>query len=301
MFEKLKTSLNLFAERLSKTELRGKELDHIIEDLKLTLIENDVAYTVAEEICDRLRESVIGISVPRLGDTKKPVKAILYEVLTGILDGSGDAAFFKTVDAKRQLHEPCVIVFVGINGTGKTTSIAKLADLLIKRGYSVVLACADTYRAGSIEQLEEHARRIGVRTVRQSYGSDAAAVAFDAINYARSHGINAVLVDTAGRMQTNRNLLEEMRKIVRVTDPDMVILVVDSLAGNDAVEQARAFSEAVRIDGVFLTKLDADARGGSAISIARVIRKPILFAGIGQSYSDVISFDPDRIVSRILS
>jgi fused signal recognition particle receptor len=301
MFEKLKTSLNLFAERLSKTELRGKELDRIIEDLKLTLIENDVAYTVAEEICDRLRESVIGISVPRLGDTKKPVKAILYEVLTGILDGSGDAAFFKTVDAKRQLHEPCVIVFVGINGTGKTTSIAKLADLLIKRGYSVVLACADTYRAGSIEQLEEHARRIGVRTVRQSYGSDAAAVAFDAINYARSHGINAVLVDTAGRMQTNRNLLEEMRKIVRVTDPDMVILVVDSLAGNDAVEQARAFSEAVRIDGVFLTKLDADARGGSAISIARVIRKPILFAGIGQSYSDVISFDPDRIVSRILS
>ena len=162
------------------------------------------------------------------------------------------------------------------------------------------MAAADTYRTGSIEQIEEHARRIGVRAIKHDYGGDAAAVAFDAANYARAHGVNVVLIDSAGRMQTNKNLLEEMKKIVRVVKPDLTILVVDALTGNDAVEQGRIFSEAVTVDGVILTKLDADAKGGSAISMATIIGKPIFFATVGQNYEDLISFNPDQMVSKIV-
>jgi fused signal recognition particle receptor len=187
-----------------------------------------------------------------------------------------------------------------VNGTGKTTTIAKVANLLLKKGYSVVLAGSDTYRAGSIEQLEGHAKRLGIRVIKHPYRSDAAAVAFDAINYARSHGINAVLVDTAGRMQTNRNLIDEMKKIVKVAKPHLTVLVVDALAGNDSVEQARIFDEAVGINGVILTKLDADVKGGAAISIAFAVKKPILFLGIGQFYDDLTSFDPRFVVESIV-
>jgi fused signal recognition particle receptor len=165
----------------------------------------------------------------------------------------------------------------------------------------VVLAGSDTYRAGSIEQLEGHGKRLGVRVITHLYGSDAAAVAFDAVNYARSHGINAVLVDTAGRMQTNRNLVDEMKKIVHVAKPHLTLLVVDALAGNDAVEQAQVFDEAVGLDGVVLTKADADVKGGAAISIAFAIKKPILFLGTGQFYDDLTAFDPRDLVDQILA
>ena len=300
MFEKLKSGLGSVLEKISKTELTGKDLENVLQELKTTLAENDVAYPVAERICDGIRQRAPQIQVGRLGDRRQPVAAIVREVILDVLKGSGEATFFEKINTKRQAHEPAVIVFVGINGTGKTTTVAKIAYLLKKRGYSVVIACADTFRTGSIEQLEEHARRIGVKTIKHTYGADAAAVAFDSINHARANGINAVLIDTAGRMQTKRNLLEEMKKIIRVASPDFVMLVVDSLTGNDAVEQGRSFSESVKIDGVTLTKLDADARGGSAISLAAVIGKPVIFAGTGQAYEDLISFDPATIVNRIV-
>ncbi len=193
------------------------------------------------------------------------------------------------------------MLFVGVNGTGKTSSIAKIGHLLLRKGFSVVIAAADTYRTGSIEQIEEHARRIGIKTIKHDYGGDAAAVAFDAVNHAKAHSINVVLIDTAGRMQTNTNLLEEMKKIVRVAKPDLTILVVDALTGNDAIEQGRIFSSAVKIDGIILTKLDADTKGGSAISMATVIGKPILFAAVGQSYDDLVSFDPEQMVAKLIS
>ncbi|MCW3976142.1 MAG: hypothetical protein NWE86_07880, partial [Candidatus Bathyarchaeota archaeon] len=181
-----------------------------------------------------------------------------------------------------------------------TTSIAKLAYLLSKKKYSTVIACSDTYRTGSIEQLEEHARRIGVKTIKHRYGADAAAVAYDAISYARSKGVNVVLIDTAGRMQTNKNLLDEMRKIVRIANPDLTILVVDALTGNDALEQGRIFSETIPIDGVILAKLDADAKGGSAISLSHITGKPVLFVGTGQNYDDLMEFNPKFIIDNIL-
>ncbi|MCD6465381.1 signal recognition particle-docking protein FtsY, partial [Candidatus Bathyarchaeota archaeon] len=167
-------------------------------------------------------------------------------------------------------------------------------------GYSVVLACSDTFRAGSIEQLEQHAKRLGVNVIKHRYGSDAAAVAYDAVQHARARGINVVLIDTAGRMQTNRNLMAEMEKIVRVVNPDLVIFVGDALTGNDVVSQAEEFNRHVSISGSILTKMDADAKGGAAISIAYVTKKPIIFLGVGQEYNDLEPFKPELIVNRIL-
>lgn len=300
MFEKLRSNLDSIVDKISKTELTGKDLEQLLQELKTTLAENDVAYLVAERICDGIRQRAASVQVSRLGDRRQPVRSIVREVLLDALKGSGEGSFFEKINTKKQAHEPAIIVFVGINGTGKTTTVAKIAYLLKNRGYSVVIACGDTYRTGSIEQLEEHARRLDVKTIKHTYGADAAAVAFDSINHARANGINTVLIDTAGRMQTKRNLLDEMKKIVRIASPDFVMLVVDSLTGNDAVEQGRSFSESVRIDGITLTKLDADARGGSAISLAAEIGKPVIFAGTGQAYEDLISFDPTTIVDRII-
>ena len=300
MFEKLKSGLNGFANKISQKELSDKDVTQILDEFLLVLVENDVAYSVAKRICDNLQIKLKQIQVKRFSDPTGSAKAVLREVLSELLQGSGDMRFFDTLNRCKDEHRPAIILFVGVNGTGKTSSIAKIGHLLIGDGFSVIMAAADTYRTGSIEQIEEHARRIGVRAIKHDYGGDAAAVAFDAANYAKAHGVNVVLIDSAGRMQTNKNLLEEMKKIVRVVKPDLTILVVDALTGNDAVEQGRIFSEAVNLDGVILTKLDADAKGGSAISMATIIGKPIFFAAIGQNYEDLISFNPDQMVSKIV-
>jgi fused signal recognition particle receptor len=189
---------------------------------------------------------------------------------------------------------------VGINGTGKTTTIAKIAKFLGDKGCSVVLAGSDTYRAGSIEQLEEHARRLSLRMIKHSYGADPAAVAFDAISHAKAHGINVVLIDTAGRMQTNQNLMKELAKVKRVVSPDLTVLTLDSLIGNDAVMQAEEFHRSIGIDATILTKVDADVKGGSALSVTYVTQKPILFIGVGQTYKDLELFNPEKFVNMVL-
>jgi fused signal recognition particle receptor len=300
LFEKLRSGINGLVQKISQKEFSDKDIDRVLNEFLLVLVQNDVAYDVAKKICDSLREKLEATQVRRFSDATEPAKTILREVLLDLLKGSGEEPFFRVLDESKGQQKTAVILFVGVNGTGKTSTIAKMAFLLQRKGYSVIIAAADTYRTGSIEQIEEHARRIGVRTIKHEYGGDAAAVAFDAANYASAHGTNTVLIDTAGRMQTNKNLLEEMRKIARVANPNLTILVVDSLTGNDAVEQGRSFSEAVKIDGVILTKLDADAKGGSAISMAAIIGKPILFATVGQNYEDLIPFEPKAMVEKIV-
>jgi len=301
LFEKLRTHMSDFLDRFSKTEIKGKELDRLLEEFKLLLIENDVALQVAEHICQMMKERIEKTSVPRFGDRAEILESILREVLKDVLNAGGTMNILEEIQKKRGTSQPTVIIFVGINGTGKTTTIAKVANLLQKKGFSVVVSCSDTYRTGSIEQLETHARRVGVRSIKHKYGADAAAVAFDTINYARSHGIDVVLIDTAGRMQTDRNLMKEIEKIVRVTSPDFTIFVGDALAGNDAVSQAEEFIKYVKVDGSILTKLDADAKGGSAISIAYVTKRPIIFLGVGQRYEDLIAFDSDLLVSKMIA
>ena len=300
MFEKLKSGLDGFANKISQKEMSDKDVAQILDEFLLVLVENDVAYSVAKRICDNLQIKLKQIQVKRFSDPTESAKGVLREVLSELLQGSGDMKFFEVLNRCKDEQRPAIVLFVGVNGTGKTSSIAKIGHLLLADDFSVIMAAADTYRTGSIEQIEEHARRIGIRAIKHDYGGDAAAVAFDAANYAKAHAINVVLIDSAGRMQTNKNLLEEMKKIVRVVKPDLTILVVDALTGNDAVEQGRVFSEAVTVDGVILTKLDADAKGGSAISMTTIIGKPIFFAAVGQNYEDLIPFNPDQMVSKIV-
>jgi len=200
---------------------------------------------------------------------------------------------------KNSEKRPFLIIFLGFNGTGKTTTMAKIANLLIKNDLSVVFAAADTFRHASIEQLEEHGKNLGVKVIKHKYGSDPAAVIFDAVNYAKSKSIDVVLADTAGRTHIDKNLMEELKKIVRVNKPDMKILVIDSTSGNDVVEQARRFNE-VNVDAVILTKWDVDEKGGTAISVAYAIKKPIIFLGTGQSYEDLKPFNVDEYLSEIL-
>jgi fused signal recognition particle receptor len=300
LFDKLKLSFGGLVQKVSQKELSEKEISQVLDEFLLVLVENDVAYSVAQKICGSLRDKLKTVEVRRFSDSTEPAKTVLREVLLELLKGSGEESFFKVLNERKSEQKSSIILFVGVNGTGKTSSIAKIGHLLLRRGFSVVIAAADTYRTGSIEQIEEHARRIGIKTIKHDYGGDSAAVAFDAVNYASAHGINVVLIDSAGRMQTNKNLLEEMKKIARVAKPDLTILVVDALTGNDAVDQGQKFSEAVNIDGVILTKLDADAKGGSAISMAAVIGKPILFATVGQNYEDLVSFEPEQMVENII-
>ena len=300
MFDRLRAQFSNFYDRIAKTELKGKDLDNVLDEFQLSLIENDVAVSAADFISNELREKLKDVQFARLTDPRTRVKVILQEVLLSLLQRAGQLDIFALIDKKKSIGEPAVLVFIGINGTGKTTSIAKLAHVLQKKGRTVILAASDTYSSGSIEQLEEHARRIGVRVIKHQYGADPAAVAFDAVNYAKAHRINAVLIDTAGRMQNNKNLLEEMRKIVRVTSPDLTILVVDALTGNDAVEQGKVFSEAVKIDGIILAKLDADVKGGSAISLSYIMGKPVTMVGTGQKYDDLEPFQAESIVKNLI-
>ena len=300
MFERLRTHISAFFDKVSKTELKGENLETPLEEFKLTLLESDVAIPVADYICARLKERVEGLTVPRFSEVREPLRTGLHQVLLEVLKSGERRSLLEVIDEKRKLGEPASIVFVGINGTGKTTTIAKVGHLLLRKGYSVVFACSDTYRTGSIEQLEEHSRRIGVKMIRHKYGADAAAVAFDAISYGRSHGINVILIDTAGRMQTNRNLMEELKKIKRVVKPDFTILTVDSLTGNDAVTQAEEFDKEVGIDATILTKIDADVKGGAALSVSYVTRKPIIYVGTGQRYEDLKPFEAEWFIKTVL-
>ena len=301
MFERLRENVRGLVNKISMTELKAEDLRSILWDFKLTLIESDVAMVVADHICEEIEKRLTGLKVSRLEDRKKLVRETLQTVLLDTLEAPEKTDLEGVIEKKKGMREPTVIVFVGINGTGKTTTIAKIAHFLLREQYSVVLAGSDTFRAGSIEQLEIHAKRLGVHMIKHQYGADAAAVAFDAVQYAKARGVNVVLIDTAGRMQTNKNLLLEMEKIVRVVKPDLVIFVGDALAGNDAVFQAEEFNKSVRIDGSVLTKIDADAKGGAAISVTYVTKKPILYVGTGQGYGDLEPFKPETIVNRILN
>ena len=300
MFEKLKSGFKGLVSKVTTTELKTENLSPILSDFKMSLAENDVAYQVADKICDELEKRLAGVSVKRLDDRKQIVEDNLRQVLLDVMLTSKRIDLLKLAEEKRQKKQPFTLMFVGINGTGKTTTIAKVAQFLRDKSFSVILAAADTYRAGSIEQLEEHGKRLGMRVVKSIYGGDPAAVAYDAVSHAKAHGINVVLIDTAGRMQTNQNLMNELVKIKRVVCPNLTVFVVDSLIGNDAVMQAEEFNKAICVDATILTKVDADVKGGSALSVTYVTQRPILFIGVGQTYKDLELFNPEKFVNMIL-
>ena len=273
-----------------------KDLTDPLWALEMALLESDVALPVAEQIVSSVKSELVGHKKKIGADTGQLAEDALRSALMKMLSANR-LDFDEYIKTK---EKPVKILFVGVNGTGKTTSIAKVARYLMNQGYSVVLAAGDTFRAGAIEQLEVHGSRLGLKVIKHKTGGDPAAVIFDAVEYAKAHNKDVVLSDTAGRLHTNINLMDQMRKIVRVTNPDLLIFVDEAIAGNDAVERARLFNESVPIGGSILTKTDADAKGGSAISIAYITGKPVLFLGVGQDYPDLVKFEPQWLVDRLL-
>ena len=276
--------------------LEEKDLEEPMWALEMALMESDVALPVAEEIIREVKSDLVGKKRKIGADTGAIAEQSLRNALLTILSRN----YLDFDEYIKSKEKPIKILFVGVNGTGKTTSIAKVARYLMNQSYSVVLAAGDTFRAGAIEQLEVHGNSLGLKVVKHKTGGDPAAVIFDAIEYAKAHNKDVVLADTAGRLHTNINLMDQMRKIVRVTKPDLLIFVDEAIAGNDAVERARLFNESVPIDGSILTKTDADAKGGSAISIAYITGKPVLFLGVGQTYPDLVKFEPEWLVDRLM-
>ncbi|AKB38543.1 Signal recognition particle 54 kDa protein [Methanosarcina siciliae C2J] len=277
--------------------LDNKDLEEPLWELEMGLLESDLALSVSEAIVESVKNQLTG-TTKRIGsNTGEIVEVALKKAILDVVS----ANTFDFDEYVKNREKPVHIVFVGINGTGKTTSISKITNRLLKSGYSVVLAAGDTFRAGAIDQLGIHASRLGVKMIKHQAGADPAAVIYDAVQYAKAHKIDFVLSDTAGRMHTNMNLMAQMEKICRVSSPDLIIFVDEAVAGNDAVERAAQFNEAVPIDGSILTKIDADAKGGSAISIAYITGKPILFFGVGQGYEDLKKFDPEWFVDQLFN
>ncbi|MDC6463163.1 signal recognition particle-docking protein FtsY, partial [Nitrosopumilus sp.] len=298
MFDSLRKAFSNVAKSLGEKELNEKDIESILFELEVSLLESDVAGEVIDSINSNLKEKLIGSKIDK-NEIEKFVKDNLISNISSLFDSAGEIDIFEKIDEKNKQNQPFLIVFVGINGTGKTTSLAKLASLLQEKKYSVVIAAADTFRAGAIEQLREHANRLNLKLVAQNYESDPAAVARDAVLYAKSHKTDCVLIDTAGRMQTSKNLMEQIAKITKVVNPDMTIFVGDSLAGNDTVNQAREFYNHVKFNGSILTKSDADAKGGAALSIVAVTSTPVLYLGTGQEYSDLKSFDKNIFLETV--
>ncbi len=277
-----------------------KHVDDLLWDLEMGLLEGDVAMEVASEVVDSVKNDLVGKKIKRSNDITEYTFNALRDAVAEIIDIDGKS-MTEMIEEKKVQGEPLVVMFVGINGTGKTTTIGKLANFYLKKGYTPVIAASDTFRAGAIEQVTHHADNVGVKIIKHQKGSDPAAVAFDAVEHAKAQGKELVLIDTAGRMQTNTNLMDEMKKIKRVAKPDLVVFVGDALTGNDATEQARKFNDAIDIDGVILTKADADSKGGASLSIGYVIQKPIMFLGIGQGYEDIMEYDAEWMLDQLFS
>ncbi|MDP2925889.1 MAG: signal recognition particle-docking protein FtsY [Nanoarchaeota archaeon] len=295
--EEKKQEKKSFLQKLKSTfiyRITEEDFNNLFDDLEMLLLENNVALGVVEDIKKNLSKRLIDREIKKdeLDEIiKKELKSSLYDILIDPDD---------PIDAvKLKKDKPFVILFFGINGSGKTTSIAKLAYHLKEKGYSVVLAAADTFRAASIEQIQIHADKLKVHLIKQDYGADPAAVGFDAIKYAKNHHIDVVLIDTAGRMHTKTNLISEMEKIVRVTNPDLKIFVAESIAGNDATEQAKTFHKSVNIDGTILSKADVDEKGGTIISVSHATKKPIFYLGTGQEYKDLKLFNKEEYIESL--
>ncbi|NOR38366.1 MAG: signal recognition particle-docking protein FtsY [Candidatus Thorarchaeota archaeon] len=297
MFDKLRGAINNAVTK----ELTDKNLSDAVWELQLVLIQNDVAVEVAEHICELTKKKILGSRTGRLENLTKLFRSAVHDSVIEVLTPEYPLDLLEFAQKRKDEGDTTTILFVGVNGTGKTTTLAKLAHLYKENGFSVVIAAGDTYRAGSIEQLEKHAEKLDIRVIKHDYGSDAAAVAYDAIAHAKAKHIDIVLIDSAGRMQSNKNLLQEMKKMARVAEPDLKIFVGDALAGNDALSQAKEFNDAIGIDGAILTKIDADPSGGAALSVAFITGRPVVYVGVGQGYEDLQQFDPEWLAQRLMS
>lgn len=292
--EETKGLFKKIGQKINKIKISEKQFETYSEELEMLLLENNVALDVAERITLELRNKIMNKEV-----IKKEIEEEIKDEFKNIIEEILVEPFNVLEKIKAKEKKPYVILFCGINGSGKTTTIAKVADWLKRKNISCVIAASDTFRAASIEQIREHGEKIGVKVISNDYGVDPASVAFDAINYAKKNFIDCVLIDTAGRMHTAKNLMREMEKIVKVTKPDLKIFIGESITGNDAIEQVKSFNESIGIDGIILTKADIDEKGGTSLSIGYVTKKPILFLGTGQTYDAIEPFDKKMFIRKL--
>jgi fused signal recognition particle receptor len=283
--------------KINKIKISEEQFEIYGEELEMLLLENNVAVEVAEKIVNELKEQIVGKELLKK-EIEEEIKETFKDIIKNILIEPFDLK--EKINKKwEEKKEPYIILFCGINGTGKTTTLAKIADYLQKNKISCVLAAADTFRAASIEQLKNHAEKLDIKVISHEYGSDPAAVGFDAVKYAKKNLIKCVLIDTAGRIHTSKDLLREIEKIVKVTHPDLKVFVGESITGNDAIEQAKSFDWTIGIDAIVLTKADIDEKGGTSLSVGYVTKKPILFLGTGQLYDDIEPFDKEKFIKKL--
>ncbi len=292
--EEKKGFFSQLKEKILTTTINTQQFEDMFFDMELALLENNVAVEVIDKIKYDLKTSLVDHPIKR-----NKVEETVIISLKDSIKGLFEAPFDIIEKIKEKEKKPYIIALVGINGSGKTTSIAKLAFMLKGKGLSVVLAAGDTFRAASIEQLALHGEKLGIKVIKHDYGADPAAVAFDAIKHAEAKNVDVVLIDTAGRMHSNDNLIQEMQKIMRVAKPDVKIFVGESITGNDCVDQAKSFNEAIGLDGIILSKADIDEKGGAAVSISYVTKKPILYIGTGQEYNDIKPFDSNDVMQNL--
>jgi len=300
LFDQLRKSVSKVFKKITITDISSKSVTKVSKELKDVLIKNEVAVETADTICKNLAEKLAKVEHTRFSNPRSAILVSLREVMLEILSPPQQIDILKEVKKATEKNNPLIIAFFGVNGVGKTLSIAKLGKYLEENGFSCVFAASDTYRAGSIQQLQKHGEVLGINVIAQTYGSDAAAVAYDAINHAITKKIDAVLIDTAGRIETSSNLMSELKKICNVAQPDLKIFVGDALTGNALLSQVRLFNEKIGIDAAILNKIDADVKGGAAVSITHMSKSPIIFIGVGQKYTDLEPFIPEKIIDNII-
>lgn len=296
MFDNLKDSIKDFSSKaksaVAEKELEEDDIDDMLWEFEMELLQNNVAQEVVDRLTADLKDDLTGESV-----TRTKISSYIHDSVRDAITDVLQPADIEIEDIAEQ-DEPGMVLFMGFNGSGKTTTIAKIANML-KDDHSVLLAAGDTFRSAAIDQLQEHANSLDLKMISHDYGSDPAAVIYDAKEHAQNEGYDIVLADTAGRSHDDANLMDQLDKICRVNDPDMKILVVDALAGNDVVQQAEKYEE-IGFDAIIMTKIDVDKKGGAALSLGYVTGKPLLFLGTGQQYEDLERFDPDKMADRLV-
>ena len=281
-------------EKVTTKKISEKEFENLFWELELALLENNVAVEAIEKIKESLKVDLVNVPL-----NKNNIEQIIGDTLKDAIKELFKDSNFDLVDKIKESEKPYVILLLGVNGSGKTTTTAKLTKLLQSNDLKIALSASDTFRAAAIDQLQIWADKLDVKLIKHDYGSDAAAVAFDAIQHAKAKKVDVVLIDTAGRMHSNINLRDELKKIVRIAKPDLKIFVGESITGNDCIEQATTFNKSVGIDGIILSKADVDEKGGTAISISHVTDKPILYLGTGQELKDIEKFNLDKLIQSL--
>ncbi len=296
--KKIKESAKKIEEKIRKKieyiQVKESDIQDFLSELEYNLIQSDCSFKTTQKIIEEIKNNLIGKEVKKK-ELKNEIKKAIKNSIEKILENKK----YDLINEIKKFEKPIDIIFFGFNGCGKTTTIAKIAYLLKKLNYKVLLVAADTFRAGAIEQLEEHAKKLKIEIFKKDYGFDPCAIVYEAKKYALQNGFEILLIDTAGRSHTNKNLMDELSKIVRVNKPKIKILVLDSLTGSDVINQYEFFNKVAQIDAVIFTKVDVNEKGGNILSILYEFNSKIAFLGLGQNYEDLKEFEKEIIIKNI--